>query len=118
MVTTETTAEAKVEVRVIRLRVCLAKVVFPEGYHLVVGGRLVLSVKGGVKTPHPELPAYRMEDFPVPYLEWADGDHPEVRVEARGHRKMRPVSVVRAYTVLFTPCGEEAVHAFLKGGAR
>lgn len=114
MVTTETA----VEVRVVRLTVHLAKVVFNGGYHLVVGGRLLLSVEGGVKTPHPELPAYRMEDFPVPFLEWTDGGHREVRVEVTGHGKIRPVSVVRARTVLFTQCGEEAVRTFLKGGAQ
>lgn len=119
MVKPEAAVETVVEVRVMRLHVRLAKVVFPGGHHLVVGGRLVSSVKDGVKTAHPDMPAYRMEDFPVPYIPWADGKHPDVHVEVMGHRdRMKEVSVVRAGTVLFATCGEDDVRAWIKRGGR
>ena len=123
MVDAETPAakavETVVEVRVMRLHIHLAKVVFPGGHHLVVGGRLVSSVKDGVKTAHPDMPAYRMEDFPVPYIPWADGAHPDVRVEVLGRSgKMREASVVRAGTVLFAAVDADEVRAWVRRGGK
>jgi hypothetical protein len=112
-------AETVVEVRVMRLYIHLAKVLFPGGYHLVVGGRLVSSVKDGVKTAHPDLPAYEMSDFPVPYIPWADGEHPDIHVEVLGKNgKMREASVVRAGTVLFATCAADEVRAWIQRGGK
>lgn len=112
-------AETRVEVRVMRLCIRLAKVVFPGGYHLIVGGRLVSSVKDGVTTAHPDMPAYRMEDFPVPFLEWCDGDHPDVHVEVMDRSgRMREASVVRAGTALFAACAADDVRSWIRRGGR
>lgn len=111
--------ETTVEVRVMRLSIHLAKVVFPGGHHLVVGGRLVSSVKDGTRTAHPDLPPYKMEDFPVPLLEWYDGHHSDVHVEVMRHPgKMREVSVVRASAVLFAACDADEVRAWIKRGGQ
>lgn len=110
--------ETTVEVRVMRLHIHLAKVVFPGGHHLVVGGRLVASAKDGAKTAHPDLPPYQMEDFPVPYLEWCDGHHSDVHVEVLGRNEMREASVVRSGTVLFTAVDADEVRAWIKRGGQ
>jgi hypothetical protein len=108
-----------VEVRVVLLSIHLAKVVFPGGHHLVVGGRLVSSVKDGVKTAHPDLPPYRMDDFPVPFIEWCDGHHADVSVEVmRRSGKLRRVSVVRSGALLFTACDADEVRAWIKRGGK
>lgn len=118
MVTNEVVTTT-VEVRVTRFAVRLAKVVFPGGHHLVVGGRLVSSVKDGVKTAHPDIPAYRMEDFPVPFLAWCDGHHANVRVEVMGHSgRMKEASVVRAGTALFAACDADEVRSWIRRGGR
>ena len=111
--------ETVVEVRVMRLHIHFAKVVFPGGHHIVVGGRLVSSAKDGAKTAHPDLPPYQMEDFPVPYLEWCDGHHPDVHVEVLGRSgKMREASVVRAGTVLLAACDADEVRAWIRRGGQ
>ena len=111
--------ETVVEVRVMRLHIHLAKVVFPGGHHLVVGGRLVSSVKDGTRTAHPALPAYGMGDFPVPFPEWCDGHHPDVHVEVMGRNgRMKEVSVVRAGTVLFAACDANEVREWVRRGGR
>jgi len=104
-----------VEVCVMRFSVRLAKVVFPGGHHLVVGGRLVSSCKGRTTEPHPDMPAYEMGNFPVPFVGWCDGKHRDIRVEVMNRfGKMRTVSPVRAATILFTPCGREEVREWIK----
>jgi len=107
--------ETTVEVRVMRLSVRLARVVFPGGHHLVVGGRLVSSRRGNATTPHPDMPAYGMGDFPVPFTTWCDGKHRDVYVEVMNRLgKMHRASAVRASTALFTPCDREQVRAWIK----
>ena len=119
MVTATPVVETTVEVRVVRFSVKLAKVVFPGGHHLVVGGRLVSSRKGNVTTPHPDMPAYGMGDFPVPFLEWCDGKHHDVYVEVMNRLgKTHKASAVRASTALFTPCGREEVREWITKGGR
>lgn len=107
------------EVRVIRFSVKLAKVVFPGGHHLVVGGRLVSSREGNATTPHPDMPAYGTGDFPVPFLEWCDGKHHDVHVEVMNRLgTMHKVSAVRASTVLFTTCARETVYEWITRGGK
>lgn len=107
--------ETTVEVRVMHLAVRLARVVFPGGHHLVVGGRLVSSCEGRTLVPHPDMPAYGMGDFPVPFLAWCDGKHHAVRVEVMNRLgKMQEVSAVRASSILFTPCEQEAVRKWIE----
>lgn len=119
MVTTTPVVETTIEVRVMRSTVKLAKVVFPGGHHLVVGGRLVSSRKGNATTPHPDMPAYGMGDFPVPFTAWCDGKHRDVHVEVMSRTgKLNKVSAVRAATILFTAFDADAVRTWIKNGGR
>lgn len=108
--------EKKVEVTVIRLKVTLLKVSHPHGYHLVAGGRLLLDETDGVKTPHPDLPAYEMDNFPMPLIEWTGDEGQPVRVEQVKGDKVRRIGPVRACTFLFTPIATEVVKAWLQRG--
>lgn len=105
-------AETAIEVRIVKMRVHLLKVRSRRGYQLVCGGRLVLECRDGVKTPHPELPAYRTSDFPVNLQKWVDGRYVDVGVNIVGRKK--PLGPVRACTLLLTACSPEAVKAWLK----
>ncbi len=104
--------ETAVEVRVVKMRVRLLKVTSRRGYQLVCGGRLVLQCQDGVKTPHPELPAYRMSDFPVNLQRWVDGKYADVTVNIVDRKKQ--LGPVRACTLLFRACSPEAVKAWLR----
>lgn len=115
MVTTET------EVVVARLRCHLLKVESAEGYQLVAGGRLILEDRGGTKTPHPDLPPYTPEMFPVDYGEWdaSEGQDDRVRVYLGDNgRATHAVSDVRAATLLFTPLDADHVRAWLRSKAK
>jgi len=103
-----------IEVVVTRLKVRLLKVSFPGGHHLVVGGRLVSSAEDGVVTPHPDLPPYRVEDFPVDFVKWSDGEIPDVSVTVRNGAEMKPVGCVRAGTLLFTERDARTVTAWIR----
>ena len=111
--------QTTVEVRVMRLRIHLAKVSWPGGHQLVAGGRLVSSVKDGVSTPTPDLPEYDITQFPVDFIRWSDGLEPGVTVEMLGNGgTMRAVSCVRACTLLFAACPVDEVRAWIKGGGK
>lgn len=106
--------EAKsVVIQAIRLKPRLLRVAFPGGRHLVAGGRLVLEELNGVKTPHPELPAYTTAMLPVPIDEM---DAAGVAVAIIGPRRERPCSPVRAYTLLFNPLDPDEVRGYIRRG--
>lgn len=111
---------ARVEVLVERLRLHLVKVEFPGGHHIVVGGRLMSVTADGVATPWRDMPAYETGMFPVPWDEWSEGAHPEVRVliQRDARSSLRPCSPVRACSLLFNPRGKETVRAWLVRQAR
>ena len=94
----------------------LCKVVFDSGYHLVVGGRLVKSVRGKEIRAFPDLPEYGYGDFPASVDSYVDGDSGvAVSVLSDGH--MKPVGPVRACQLLFTPVPAEAVRDWIRGAA-
>ena len=96
--------------------VSLCKVVFDSGYHLVVGGRLVKSVRGKEIRAFPDLPEYGYGDFPASVDSYVDGDAGvAVSVLSDGH--MKPVGPVRACQLLFTPVPAEAVRDWIRGAA-
>lgn len=109
-------AELSVEVRVTRLRIRLVKVASRHGHQLVCGGRLVSEVKDGVRTPHPDLPEYRPDDFPSNLQSWIDGRNGDVTVTIAGRKKA--VGPVRACTLLFTAMPADAVKRWIKGGGQ
>lgn len=102
-----------ITIRAIRLKPRLLRVVFPGGRHLVAGGRLVLEELNGVKTPHPELPAYTTAMLPVPIDEM---DAAGITVSIVGHRRSRPCSEVRACTLLFNPLDPDEVRGYIRRG--
>lgn len=107
-------SETTIEITVIRMKVRLAKVTHPSGYQLVCGGRLLLECRDGVKTPHPELPEYTTDMFPVKFDKWSDGDDTSVTVSVvgdSGHE--HPVGIVRACTLLLSARPVDAVKAWL-----
>lgn len=108
--------ETTVTVKVIRGRVRLCKVVFSSGHHIVVGGRLLCtSTDEGVRN-YPDMPEYRMEDFPVDTEKYVDGatGRDEVQVLVLDDGQMRPVGPVRACAMLFTHHDPEEVRRWLK----
>lgn len=116
MVVETTIARLAVEVRV-RVRMALVRVTHADGYQLVVGGRLLLDVRGGERHPHPELPPYTLSDFPVSVWDW-DEDGPVTVEEARKGGRMRRLTPVAAYNRLFVTLPPDAARAFLRGGCR
>ena len=98
----------------------LARVAHGEDYQLVVGGRLVLSVKGGIRQPHAELPTYTPAEFPGSFMGWSDGETEGVEVEVakKPGGKLRPASGVLACMTLFTPHDAEAVRDWIRRNAK
>ena len=91
----------------------LCKVVFDSGYHLVVGGCLVKSVRGKEIRAFPDLPEYGYGDFPASVDSYVDGDAGvTVSVLYDGH--MKPVGPCQ---LLFTPVPAEAVRDWIRGAA-
>jgi len=108
-----------IEIRVFRFQTRLVKVVFPGGHQIIVGGRLVSVTCNGVTTPHPELPAYRVEDFPVSFTDWSDGRYPDVHVYmAKASGNLREVSCVRASTLLLNAVDADEVRTWIRGGGK
>lgn len=105
-----------VEVLVEHLRLYLCTVEFPRGHHIVVGGRLLSTTLDGVTTAHRDMPVYEMGMFPVSWDAWTEGAHPDVRVimQASATGRQKPVSFVRACSLLFNPRGKETVRAWLQ----
>lgn len=114
-----TATHVDVRVRVTRFSVRLIKVEWPKGYQLVVGGRLAVTVVGGVSKQHPDLPQYTPGSFPVDFIKWSDGGAPEVKVqEVIPGGGIRRLSVVRACTMLFTTLPQATVKNWAqKGGS-
>ena len=99
------------------LPIRLAKVVYPGGYQLVVGGRLALAVKDG-DTLRPDLPVYGTSDFPVDFVKWSDGEHQEVCVSVTlKNGKFKPVSSVRAFMALFVASDADLVREWIRRNA-
>ena len=84
-----------------RIRPHLIKVAWPSGYHLVAGGRLVVSKDADTYKQYPDMPEYTKDMFPVPFNSWQDGEHPEVDVTIvdRGSKHAGPIA---AQNGLFT----------------
>ena len=114
---TDPVVETTVEVRVVKMCVHMVKVTSRRGYQLVCGGRLVLECRDGVKTPHPDLPAYTASNFPVNLYRWIEGKYSDVTVTLED-KKPRVIGPVRACTLLLTARSPEAVKAWLRKGAK
>lgn len=110
--------ETQVTVKVVKhIPIRLCKVVFNGGYHLVVGGRFVcMRTAGGVRN-YPDMPEYRMEDFPVDTEKYFDGcftkDDVQVLVQDKAGQ-MKPVGPVRACALLFNARGADTVRQWIR----
>lgn len=111
--------ETEIEVTVMRLRPHLVKVTADgRGYQLVLGGRLLLDALDGRHEPHPELPEYSPDMFPVPLDRWYDdGNGAAVAIVGRrgGEHQVGPV---RASILLFTKFPADVSGKWLREVAR
>ena len=105
-----------VSVTVTRLKTRLLKVSHPKGYQLVVGGRLLLTCdEGGLKNPHPDLPAYSTDMFPGSFEAWSDNKRRDITVAVVGDNgREKEIGVVRACTLLFTAQPVPEIKAWLR----
>lgn len=106
-----------IAVTVARLRIHLLKVVFPGGYHLVCGGRLLMEAKGGNRVKHPELPDYTPEMFPS-FAAWSNGNAKGVQVLISTPGGERTIGMVRACALLFTALPRDRITSWIRGGGK
>lgn len=106
--------QESIEVQVTRLKIRLVRIDFPGGHHIVIGGRLVSSSKDGKTVPHPDLPEYTEDMFPVGAGAWAYGEHPDVRVSMVTKHGRRQLGYVRACTLMFTPRSRDTVSDWIR----
>jgi hypothetical protein len=111
--------ETELEVTVMKLRLHLVKVTAGDrGYQLVLGGRLLLDALDGRHEPHPELPEYSPNMFPVPLDRWyEDGNGASVAIVGKRGREHQ-VGAVRASTLLFTAFPPDVAGRWLKEVAK